>query len=93
MGAYGEIGVHVVKLPTEGASQVGSKEGLEVVLQTEYSDTETCKGSYDALPGATHHHMGCLREVLVMEGGVHDAALAAPEVALADHQVVAQSPL
>ena len=37
--------------------------------------------------------MGCLREVLVMEGGGHDAALAAPEVTLADQQVVTQSPL
>ena len=52
-----------------------------------------CAPAFDALPGATHHHMGCLREVLVMEGGGDDAALAAPEVALADQQAVAQSPL
>ena len=52
--AYAEIGVHVLHVTTEGATQLGSKEGHEVVMQTEYVDTETAKGSFDGLPGATY---------------------------------------
>ena len=51
---YDSIAFHVVHVTEEGVTQVGSKEGKPVVLQSEYCDTETAKGSYDALPGATY---------------------------------------
>ena len=43
---FGEIAVHVLHMTDGGATQVGSKEGQEVVLATEYVDTESAKGSF-----------------------------------------------
>jgi hypothetical protein len=53
-GRYGELAVHVLLVKAEGATQLGSKEGHELAMQTEYVDTETAKGSFDAQPGATY---------------------------------------